>query len=155
MLMDLLKWTFLILSLRRISALGKGKVEVSRRLQTQSPVLTHLDKVDFVALDRIGMLARQVPCPCGMCVLRRQGGGLNQCMAVTPDTSGCLSALSCWKFMLVSSWGANTSSFWYWWNGPQDLLPDLSPIKASCSGYCVATGWREGWQQIACLIYYI
>lgn len=81
MLRNLLKQTFPIPSLRGISALGRGEVEVSGRLQTQSPTLTHLDKVDFLALDRLGMFARLVPC-----LLRRQGGG--QCTAVTPDTSG-------------------------------------------------------------------
>lgn len=78
--------------------MGKDEVEVSRQLQVQSPTLTHLDKVDFLALDRIGMLPRQVPCHWGMCLLRRQGGG--QCMAVT---SGFPCALPCCKLMLGSS----------------------------------------------------
>ncbi|KAF4805038.1 hypothetical protein TURU_002498 [Turdus rufiventris] len=49
------------LGVRGISAVGKDEVEVSRQLQIQSPTLTHLDKVDFLVLDRIGMLPRQVP----------------------------------------------------------------------------------------------
>lgn len=148
MLMDLLKWTFL--TLRRILALGKGQVEVSRRLQAQSPALTHLEMVDFLALGRIGMLARQVPCP------RVFSGGREEasvcgCRSWHLRLPLCSTLLGVHACVFMRSW--HTSSFWYWWNGPQNLLPALSPIKASCGGYCVATGWREGWQQIACLIY--
>lgn len=64
MLWDPLKQTFLTPSLRGILALGKGTAEVNRRLQTLSLPLTHLDKVGFLALGRLGMFARQVPCCC-------------------------------------------------------------------------------------------
>lgn len=83
------------------------------------------------------MLPRQVSCHCGVCLLRRQGGG--QYMPWLLRLPLCSVLL----VVLVSSWGADTSSFWSWWNGPQDLLPALSPVKASCSDYCVAIGSNE------------
>lgn len=64
MLWDLLRQTSLTPSLGGMSALGKRAAEGNRSLQAQSPTLTHLDKVGFLALGRFGMFARQVTYCC-------------------------------------------------------------------------------------------
>lgn len=149
MLMDLLKWTFLTLSLRRILALGKGQVEVSRRLQAQFPALTHLDMVDFWLWTGLGCLQGRSPAPVCSQEAGRRPQSVCGCSSWHLRLPLCSTLLGVHACVFMRSWHQLILILMKWSTEPASSpFTHKSQLRWLLCGY-----WMKGGMRTNCLPY--